>query len=377
MGEVDEWQTLLDGLAPFPVMVRKVSTTVKSLANSALDFVEGGAEGFKGLTEFGGVTLNLTAWEKLGSDLGSLTVIADDISTKVPGLATSADMLSGKMPSVKSTVDELSNLASLFNDMKVTKVNSRELKKSLKTLRQVVEDTGLRTEQLVRGIGDHDEWARYLKALQPFEAVMTGIGKSFVGIERGLAVIFSSAGAPITSAAALVERLGDPEEWNAYLQALLPFQPIMVSIATVADQVLQGTTTLLKAAIGLNTLAESDNMGLGTMESWEPFGDRLDSLADLFENQIAPSTEQLLSAIVRFSVALPKIHEQINLLDTVKIKAAMVQAGATALFQQDGTSIEVTGEDANVEFHINITMDAAQVADAMVSSGVLAGTKEQ
>jgi hypothetical protein len=355
-----------------PVLGRVVSR-VKKLAEKITD----AGPSFSALADWPGVNLHLSRWGNLRDDLADLVDITETITSSIPTLADSATVLNAKMPSVKTTALELNNLTEIMNSLEITKASPRKLKKSLKTLRKAVEGIGTRVEELVEGIGPQAVWEGYLKALQPFEAVMTGIGKSFVGIERGLAVIFSSAGAPITSAAALVERLGDPEEWNAYLQALLPFQPIMVSIATVADQVLQGTTTLLKAAIGLNTLAESDNMGLGTMESWEPFGDRLDSLADLFENQIAPSTEQLLSAIVRFSVALPKIHEQINLLDTVKIKAAMVQAGATALFQQDGTSIEVTGEDANVEFHINITMDAAQVADAMVSSGVLAGTKEQ
>ncbi len=351
-----------------PVLGRVVSR-VKKLAEKITD----AGPSFSALADWPGVNLHLSQWEKLRDDLADLVDITGTITSSIPALADSATVLNAKMPSVKTTALELNKLTNIMNSLEITKASPRKLKKSLKTLRQAVEGIGTRVEDLVDGIGDQAEWAGYLRALVPFEVIMTGIGESFTGIGRGLATIFAAASSPIISAAALVDRLGDPEEWNAYLQALTPFQPIMVSIATVADQVLQGTSTLLKAATGLNALAESENMGLGTMESWEPFGDRLDSLANLFEDQIAPSTEQLLSAIVRFSTALPKIHEQINLLDTVKIKAAMVQAGATALFKQDGTTVKVTGEDANVEFHISITMDAAQVGDAMVKSGVLAG----
>jgi len=97
-------------------------------------------------------------------------------------------------------------------------------------------------------------------------------------------------------------------------------------------------------------------------------------LGNNLEDQLVPSVDKMSEAVARVAIAIPKIAQQMSLLDMVQIQAEMRRLGASALFTGQDVTVTTRGENPNVQFNINIKMDAAEVANAMVDTNIIPGT---
>ena len=107
-------------------------------------------------------------------------------------------------------------------------------------------------------------------------------------------------------------------------------------------------------------------MGSG-FENFEWLGNNL-------EDQLVPSVDKMAEAVARVAIAIPKIAQELSLLDMVQVQAEMRRLGASALFTGQDVTVTTRGENPNVQFNINIKMDAAEVARAVVDTNIVPGT---
>ena len=138
---------------------------------------------------------------------------------------------------------------------------------------------------------------------------------------------------------------------------LLNFKTVMSDL----KEILLGTD----AGPGVMTMFDVDVLG--------DAAEKFEKIANIMMNLVVPSTAKLSDAVVSFAQKLPQINEKLETLDTIDIQAAMARVGATALFQQEDVDV-MTGDRSGVTFNINIEMDAAEVARAMVQTNIVAGT---
>jgi hypothetical protein len=97
-------------------------------------------------------------------------------------------------------------------------------------------------------------------------------------------------------------------------------------------------------------------------------------LGDNIEEHMLPNAEKIAESVAKIALAIPTINRQLAALDIVTIQAQMERIGATALFGENDVTVTTSGDNPQIQFHINITMDAAEVADAMVNSSIIPGT---